>query len=89
MLQAHIRITPKSGVSDPQGQAISGGLHQLGFGSVASVSVGKYLVLTLDTDDEAAALTEVRAMCEQLLSNPLIEDYKLELRNMTLATPVV
>ena len=77
MLQAHIRVTPKPGINDPQGLAVRGGLHQLGFAAVENVRVGKYLVLTLDTDDEAAAQRQVTAMCERLLANPLIEDYTL------------
>ena len=82
MLQAHIRVTPKPGINDPQGLAVRGGLHQLGFAGVESVRVGKYLVLTLDTDDEAAAQSQVTAMCERLLANPLIEDYTLELARL-------
>jgi phosphoribosylformylglycinamidine synthase len=82
MLQAHIRVTPKPGINDPQGLAVRGGLHQLGFAAVESVRVGKYLVLTLDTDDEAAAQRQVTAMCERLLANPLIEDYTLELTRL-------
>ena len=82
MLQAHIRVTPKPGINDPQGLAVRGGLHQLGFAAVESVRVGKYLVLTLDTDDEATARHQVTAMCERLLANPLIEDYTLELTRL-------
>ena len=86
MLQAHIRVTPKPGINDPQGLAVRGGLHQLGFAAVESVRVGKYLVLTLDTDDEAAATHQVTAMCERLLANPLIEDYTLELTRLAPAS---
>ena len=86
MLQAHIRVTPKPGINEsvPQGLAVRGGLHQLGFAAVESVRVGKYLVLILvhDTDDEAAAQRQVTAMCERLLANPLIEDYTLELTRL-------
>ena len=86
MLQARIRVTPKPGVNDPQGLAVRGGLHQLGFAGVESVRVGKYLVLHLDTDDKEEAQRQVTEMCERLLSNPLIEDYSLELANLTQST---
>lgn len=79
MLQAHIRVTLKAGVNDPQGLAVRGGLHQLGFTLVEEVRLGKYLVVTLDTSDEAEARRQVSEMCERLLANPLIEAYSFEL----------
>jgi phosphoribosylformylglycinamidine synthase len=66
-------------VNDPQGLAISGGLHHLGFESVESVRAGKYLELRLDELDEGRARERVDAMCRQLLANPVIMDYRYAL----------
>jgi phosphoribosylformylglycinamidine synthase PurS subunit len=73
--QARIHVTLKPVVLDPQGEAVLTGLHQLGFGDVSSVRVGKYLEVTLTAADQAEAETAVRQMCERLLANPVIERY--------------
>jgi phosphoribosylformylglycinamidine synthase len=79
---AHIHVTLKPVVLDPQGDAVLHGLHQLGYGDVASVRVGKYLEVVLTATDQAAAESAVRAMCDRLLANPVIEryDYSVEPR---------
>ena len=74
---ARIVVTPKPVVNDPQGLVVQSGLRQLGFGSVDNVRVGKYIELTVDADDEAAAREQVTQMCEKLLRNPVIEDYDI------------
>ena len=71
-------VALKPGVNDPQGNAVLGGLHSLGFSSVADVRVGKYLTLDLDAPDESAASAQVGEMCEKLLANPVIESYRIE-----------
>jgi phosphoribosylformylglycinamidine synthase PurS subunit len=70
-----VHITPRRGILDPQGQAVAGALHALGFGTVADVHVGRHIVVELDAADERAADREARAMCERLLANPVTEDF--------------
>jgi phosphoribosylformylglycinamidine synthase len=71
-----ITVMPKQGVLDPQGQAVQGALARLGFSGVEEVRVGKRIELSLEGDDPAG---EARAMCERLLANALIEDYRVEI----------
>ncbi len=75
---ASVYVALKPGVNDPQGNAVLGGLHSLGFSSVADVRVGKYLTLDLDAPDESSASAQVGEMCEKLLANPVIESYRIE-----------
>ena len=79
MYLAKVYVQYRPTVSDPQGQTIRGGLHQLGFDSVTSVRAGKYMEITLDADSENAAGEQVRDMCDKLLANPVIEDYRFEI----------
>jgi phosphoribosylformylglycinamidine synthase len=72
----HVEITLKPTVNDPQGLTIRGGLHLLGFKSVQEVRAGKYLELTLDASSQAEAESQVREMCDKLLANPVIEQYR-------------
>lgn len=76
---ARVYVSLKPTVNDPQGLSIRGGLHQLGFERVSAVRAGKYLELTVDEPDEAAARASVDAMCRQLLANPVIEQYRYDL----------
>jgi phosphoribosylformylglycinamidine synthase len=76
---AHARVTLKTAVNDPQGLAIRGGLHQLGFQSVSSVRAGKYFDIRLEAPDRASADLAVGEMCRRLLANPVIEDYTFDL----------
>ena len=79
MYLAKVYVQYRPTVSDPQGQTIRGGLHQLGFESVTSVRAGKYMEITLDAASEDAAGEQVREMCDKLLANPVIEDYRFDL----------
>jgi phosphoribosylformylglycinamidine synthase PurS subunit len=79
MWLARVYVTLKPTVNDPQGLAIRGGLHHLGFESVDSVRAGKYLELRLSESEEGAARDKVDRMCRQLLANPVIEEYRFEL----------
>jgi phosphoribosylformylglycinamidine synthase subunit PurS len=72
-----VRVMPRASLLDPQGQAVEHALHALGFGEVATVRVGKQLVLELDAATRDDALTRARAMCDRLLANPVTEDYDL------------
>ena len=79
-MKATVYVTVKENVLDPQGKAVQGALHSMGFGEVGEVRIGKYMELALDTNDRAAAEERVRAMCEKLLANTVIEDYRFELK---------
>ena len=83
MFLAKVFVQLKATVNDPQGRTIQGGLRQLGFATVESVRSGKYLEIRLDEDAEDAAAAKVGKMCEQLLANPIIEDYRFELERVS------
>lgn len=77
--QAQIFVTLRPSVLDPAGAAVQSGLHQLGFASVEQVRIGKYVELTLEAADESDAKSQLDQMCDQLLANPVIENYRFEL----------
>ncbi len=79
MIKATVYVTIKQGVLDPQGNAVQGALHSMGFNEVESVRIGKYMELTLDTSDRGVAEQRVKAMCEKLLANTVVEDYRFEI----------
>jgi len=79
-MKATVHVTLKPGVLDPQGQAIGHALSGLGFAGVNSVRMGKYLELDLAETDKAKAEAAVKAMCEKLLANTVIESYRVEIR---------
>jgi phosphoribosylformylglycinamidine synthase subunit PurS len=76
-VRARVHVRLKEGVLDPQGAAIGHALSQLGFGGVSGVRQGKLIELDLQQQDRARAEAEVRAMCEQLLANPVIETWSV------------
>ena len=78
-MKVRVTVTLKSGVLDPQGQAIGGALKSLGFGGVAAVRQGKIFDLELDEADESQARGKVQGMCEKLLANTVIENYSIEI----------
>ncbi|MEC0372633.1 phosphoribosylformylglycinamidine synthase subunit PurS [Paenibacillus chibensis] len=79
MLKATVYVTIKQGVLDPQGVAVQGALHSMGFQEVESVRIGKYMELSLNTDNREEAERQLKAMCEKLLANTVVEDYRYEL----------
>jgi phosphoribosylformylglycinamidine synthase PurS subunit len=79
-MRATVVVRPKQGILDPQGQAVESSLRQLGF-SVDEARVGRVVDLEVESSDADAARAEVERMCEQLLANPLIESYEIELRD--------
>ncbi|HEX9015469.1 MAG TPA: phosphoribosylformylglycinamidine synthase subunit PurS [Chloroflexota bacterium] len=83
MWLAKVHVTLKPVVLDPQGQAVQGGLHQLGFDGVKSVRAGKYLEVKLDASDRADAERQVDEMCSKLLANPVIEQYRFDVDEIT------
>ena len=78
-LLARVYITPKRGILDPQGKAVQSSLHALGFGEVQDVKVGKYVEVRLREAAREVAGPRVREMCERLLANGVIEDFRVEL----------
>jgi len=77
-VKATVLVRPKQGILDPQGQAVEASLKQLGF-SVQSTRIGRVVDLEVQANDASAARAEIERMCEQLLANPLIESYEIEL----------
>ncbi|MDX1737809.1 MAG: phosphoribosylformylglycinamidine synthase subunit PurS [Alphaproteobacteria bacterium] len=78
-MKAKVTITLKNGVLDPQGKAIEHALGALDFGGVDQVRQGKIIEIDLAESDEGKAREQVKAMCEKLLANTVIEDYAIEL----------
>ena len=78
-MKARVQVMLKDGVLDPQGEAVRHALATLGFGGVEAVRQGKVIELDLAATDRASAETEVKAMCEKLLANTVIEKYTVEI----------
>ncbi|HZR71140.1 MAG TPA: phosphoribosylformylglycinamidine synthase subunit PurS [Burkholderiales bacterium] len=80
-MRAKIFISFKNGVLDPQGKAVERSLHTLGYQEVRDVRMGKYLEVELDAASRETAEARLREMCDKLLANPVIEDYRFEIEN--------
>jgi phosphoribosylformylglycinamidine synthase PurS subunit len=78
-MKATVLVRPKPGILDPQGEAVESSLRQLGF-AVADARIGRVVDLEVEASDAVAARAEVERMCQQLLANPLIESYEIELK---------
>jgi len=77
-MKAKVHVFLKPGVLDVQGKAVENALHGLGWGGVGNVRVGKLIEFDLANGDKAAAEAEIKAMCDKLLANPVIEGYRVE-----------
>ncbi|ANM10778.1 phosphoribosylformylglycinamidine synthase subunit PurS [Rhizobium leguminosarum bv. trifolii] len=77
MIKARVTVTLKNGVLDPQGKAIEGALGALGFSGVGHIRQGKVFDLELESADKAKAEADLKAMCEKLLANTVIENYAI------------
>ena len=77
-MQARIFVTPRKGILDPQGRAVEDALKSLGFDRISGVRVGRYIVVEVDAPSQASAEELVRKMCNDLLVNPNIEDFRFE-----------
>ena len=75
-----VYVTLKRTVNDPEGLTIKGALTQLGFDEIDQLRAGKYFEIWLDAPDEATTTQRVDVMCDKLLANPVIEDYRIEVR---------
>ena len=78
-MKAKVYVTLKKSVLDPQGKAVEHALSSMGFGDVKDVRVGKFIELDLGATDKAQAEKKIKTMCEKLLANTVIEDFKYEL----------
>ncbi len=76
---AKVYVMPKEGVLDPQGQVVERSIHALGHPGVTDVRVGKVIEFSIEASTSAEAEFQIRQMCERLLANPVIEDYRLEI----------
>ena len=74
----HVRIVPRAGLLDPQGQAVEHALSALGFREASNVRIGKAIELAIEARSPDDARTRARAMCDKLLANPVTEDYLVE-----------
>ena len=77
-MRVTVLVRPKQGILDPQGEAVGSALGHLGF-EVQDARVGKVIDFEVEATDEATAKAQVERMCEQLLANPLIESYEVEI----------
>jgi phosphoribosylformylglycinamidine synthase len=75
--KAEIAVMPHDALLDPQGKAVHSGLTNLGFNSLNDVRIGKHITLTLEANDEAAALAQAKEACEKLLANPIMEGFRI------------
>jgi phosphoribosylformylglycinamidine synthase PurS subunit len=78
-MKARIIITPKKAVLDPQGKTVQNALEHLGHRGIQAVHVGKYLEVELEGADPATARRQLEEACHRFLSNPVTEDYQLEI----------
>lgn len=83
---AQIYVTLRPSVLDPQGTAVQSGLQHLGYHNVAQVRIGKYIEVTLTAESPETAQQQLDHICDQLLANPVIENYRFELQE--LSTPM-
>ncbi len=79
MLKARIFVTLKSGVLDPQGEAVKRSLQVLGYDGVQDVRIGKYIEVSLEGNDAEASRRQLEEMSDKLLANPVIENYRVEM----------
>ena len=79
MAKAVVYVTYKRGVLDPQGEAVRGALSSLGFRGVGGVRVGKYIELELANGRPEEQRAAVEKMCRELLANPVLEDFRIEI----------
>ncbi len=77
-MKAKIYITLKDGIHDPQGQAVQQSLHMLGFDEVQNVRMGKFLEVELGGMDKESGQVQINGMCQKLLANMVIEDFRFE-----------
>ncbi|MGH7814436.1 MAG: phosphoribosylformylglycinamidine synthase subunit PurS [Candidatus Binataceae bacterium] len=80
-LQVKVFVTPRKGILDPQGRAVESALKSLGFKNASEVKIGRYVTLEVAASSAEEAREEARRMCEQLLANPVIEEFRFEVED--------
>lgn len=85
MYKAIIAVTPRPSILDPQGKATQHALHNLGYEEIGEVRVGKHIEVTIDAETREEAEDSAERACEELLANPVTEDYAIEVRELTRA----
>ena len=78
LYQAKVYVTLRPSVLDPAGTAVRSGLAHMGYNNVSKVRIGKYIELELTANSEASAQSQLDKICDQLLANPVIENYRIE-----------
>jgi phosphoribosylformylglycinamidine synthase subunit PurS len=81
---AQIYVTLRPSVLDPAGTAVQSGLAHMGYNNVEQLRIGKYIEVTLNAESEAAAKEQLDLLCDQLLANPVIENYRFDLKEAAL-----
>ncbi|MEM8810876.1 MAG: phosphoribosylformylglycinamidine synthase subunit PurS [Cyanobacteria bacterium P01_G01_bin.38] len=81
--QAEIYVTLRPSVLDPAGTAVRSGLEHMGYDNVERVRIGKYIEVSLTAENEATAQQQLDRMCDQLLANPVIENYRIEIKQLS------
>ena len=82
MYKATVYITLRESVLDPQGNAVQQSLHSLGYEEVGEVRIGKYMELEINSEDPNKADQRIKDMCEKLLANTVIEDYRFDITTL-------
>ncbi|MEO0395557.1 MAG: phosphoribosylformylglycinamidine synthase subunit PurS [Cyanobacteria bacterium P01_A01_bin.137] len=83
--QAQVYVTLRPSVLDPAGTAVRSGLEHMGYDNVEKIRIGKYIEVSLTAESEAAARQQLDKMCDQILANPVIENYRIEVQAMAAA----
>lgn len=83
--QAQIYVTLRPSVLDPAGVAVQSGLKHMGYDNVDGIRIGKYIELTVTAETEAAATEQLNMICDRLLANPIIENYRFDLKVLSAA----
>ncbi len=87
--KARVYVTLRPSVLDPAGVAVQAGIHHLGYTNVHAVRIGKLVELTLEAADAATAKEQLSVIADQLLANPVIETFEIDLVDLDVATPAV
>lgn len=85
--QAQIYVTLRPSVLDPAGTAVQSGLAHLGYQNVEQVRIGKYIELSLSASSDSEAREQIDRICNQLLANPVIENYRFDMKALTTNNP--
>ncbi|AFY45977.1 phosphoribosylformylglycinamidine synthase, purS protein [Nostoc sp. PCC 7524] len=85
---AKIFVTLRPSVLDPAGVAVQSGLQQMGYDNVENIRIGKYIELTITSSEESKARQDMERICDQMLANPVIENYRFDLIEVETQTGV-